>query len=54
MNRVLTDDALHKTIIENQRERLQDFKYEKVKALFWKYMDEFIGEKKDIEEMCGK
>ncbi len=42
MNRVLTDDALRQTIIENQRERLQDFQYEKVKALFWKYMDEFI------------
>jgi len=42
-----TDDALHQTIIENQRERLQDFQYEKVKALFWKYMDEFIEEKKE-------
>lgn len=46
MNRVLTDDVLRQTIIENQRERLQDFQYEKVKALFWKYMDEFIGSAK--------
>ena len=46
MNRVLTDDALRQIIIENQRERLQDFQYEKVKALFWKYMDEFIGSAK--------
>ena len=42
MNRILTDSELKETILANQRERLQDFQYDKVKALFWKYMDEFI------------
>ena len=42
MNRILTASPLRETIVENQRERLQDFQYDKVKALFWKYMDEFI------------
>ena len=46
MNRILTDSALRETIVENQRERLQDFQYDKVKALFWKYMDEFIEGKR--------
>lgn len=43
MNKILTDAVLRDTILENQRERLQDFGYDKVKALFWKYMNEFIG-----------
>ena len=43
MHRVLSDGALRQTIVQNQRERLADFEYEKVKALFWKYMDEFLG-----------
>lgn len=46
MNRILTDAGLKETIIANQRERLEDFQYDKVKALFWKYMDEFIGNAK--------
>lgn len=46
MNRILTDVALREMIVENQRERLRDFQYEKIKSLFWKYMDEFIGAKK--------
>lgn len=45
MDRILNDKALRETILENQWERLQDFQYEKVKALFWKYVDEFIKEK---------
>ena len=46
MNRILTDSELKETILANQRERLGDFHYDKVKALFWKYMDEFIGNAK--------
>lgn len=42
IDRIVTDADLRKTIIENQCERLQDFQYDKVKDLFWKYMDEFI------------
>ena len=46
MNRILTDSELKETILANQRERLGDFQYDKVKALFWKYMDDFIGNAK--------
>lgn len=46
MDRILTNETLKQTILENQKERLQDFQYEKIKALFWKYMDEFMGGKK--------
>ena len=42
MNRILTDGQLRQTVLANQRERLADFQYDKVKALFWKYMDELI------------
>jgi glycosyltransferase involved in cell wall biosynthesis len=42
MNRILTDSELKETILANQRERLEDFQYDKVKTLFWKYMDDFI------------
>lgn len=45
LNRILTDNQLKETILENQRERLQDFQSDKIKSLFWKYMDEFIGGK---------
>ena len=44
MHRVLSDEELRQTILENQRERLSDFQYDKVKAMFWKHMDEFIGQ----------
>ena len=43
MNRILTDEMLRRTIIQNQRERLACFRYEKIKALFWNCMDEFMG-----------
>lgn len=46
MNRILTDNELKETMLANQRERLADFQYDKVKALFWKYMDDFIGNEK--------
>lgn len=46
INRIATDEGVRKTIVDNQRERLKDFQYEKVKSLFWKYMDDFIGMKK--------
>ncbi|WP_407425576.1 glycosyltransferase family 4 protein [Treponema sp.] len=42
MNRILTDDELRKTIIENQNIRLSDFEYEKIAGLFWQYMAEFL------------
>lgn len=42
MNKILTDDNLRKSIIENQRERLADFQYDKVKASFLGYLDKFI------------
>ncbi len=43
MNRILTDESLKNTIIQNQDERLKDFRFEKIRDLFWSYMDEFLG-----------
>ena len=45
MNRILTDNSLRKVIVGNQDERLQYFSYERIRDLFWSYMDEFIGGK---------
>ncbi|MBQ4378188.1 MAG: hypothetical protein II821_03200 [Treponema sp.] len=42
INKILSDNELKETILENQRERLQDFQYDKVKSLFWKYIDDFL------------
>ena len=35
MNKILSEDNLKKTILENQAERLADFAHEKVAELFW-------------------
>ncbi len=43
MDRILSDGELRNVILQNQRERLADFQYEKVKSMFWKCMDEFIA-----------
>lgn len=42
MQYVLTHDELRKNILKNQRERLEDFQYEKVKQLLVKYLHEFM------------
>ncbi len=42
MNRILTDESLKQTVLENQQERLKDFQYDRIKTLFWTYMEEFI------------
>ncbi len=42
MNRILTDESLRNMIIQNQDERLKDFRFEKIRDLFWSYMDEFL------------
>ena len=42
INRILNDENLRKKIVKNQDERLQDFKFEKIRDLFWKYMDDFL------------
>ena len=52
MDRILSDDALRRTIIGNQRERLADFQYGRVKELFWKYMDCFTTGKGRKEKVC--
>lgn len=43
INKILTDEALKKTIIENQQERLLDFECKKIQSLFWKYMEKLIN-----------
>lgn len=42
MNRILTDNSLKNTILENQSERLSDFSHEKVAELFWKHMESIL------------
>ncbi len=43
MNRILTDNKLRDTIIQNQNERLQDFKFEKIRDLFWECIGDFLN-----------
>ena len=45
MHRILTDDNLKNQILSNQNERLQDFQYEKIKALFAGQLRSFLQEK---------
>ena len=46
INRILTDDILRKKIIANEKERLQDFSYERIKGKFLNFIDLFIGRDK--------
>ena len=45
MQKILTDTDLKSKIIANQNERLQDFQYEKIKALFADQLNSFLQEK---------
>lgn len=40
---LLTHEELKKTILENQRERLEDFQYKNVYQLLEKYLKQFVG-----------
>lgn len=42
MNKILTDNKLKSTILNNQNERLNDFSHEKVAELFWGYIGGFL------------
>ncbi|MBR4320617.1 MAG: glycosyltransferase [Oscillospiraceae bacterium] len=44
MQKILTDTDLKSKIIANQKERLQDFQYEKIKALFTDQLNSFLQE----------
>ena len=44
INRILTDSDLKSRIIANQKERLQDFQYQKIKALFAGQLRSFLQE----------
>ena len=44
MKQILTDSALKQKILHNQQERLQDFQYEKIKALFAQQLKSFLQE----------
>jgi glycosyltransferase involved in cell wall biosynthesis len=46
IDRVLTDDKLRESIIEGQRRRLEDFSYERIRAIFEKELTDFINGKK--------
>ena len=46
IDRVLTDDKLRESIIEGQRRRLEDFSYERVRAVFEKELRDFIEGRK--------
>lgn len=51
IDRVVTDEKLRNEIISGQNERLKDFSYDKIKALFEKQLDRFIkGKNKDVSE----
>lgn len=42
LDRIISDEELKKTIIDKQRKRLEDFKYEKIAEQFKNYINEFI------------
>lgn len=42
INRIISDGALRKAIKENQKIRLEDFRYEKVAGMFREYFEKFI------------
>ena len=42
LNRILTDTALWKFVVEQQDNRLKFFSYERIKTLYFNYMDEFL------------
>ena len=46
MDRVIRNQKLREKIIENQRERLQDFRYEIIKEKFAEYLQKFCEEVK--------
>lgn len=46
INRVLTDEKLRESIIAGQRKRLEDFSYERVRAVFEKELRDFIDGRK--------
>lgn len=43
IDRLVTDEELRKSVLEKQRKRLDDFKYEKIKTMFQEYLTKFIG-----------
>lgn len=43
MDRLVKDEALRSAVLEGQRRRLADFRYEKIKVLFEGYLKGFIG-----------
>lgn len=49
IDRVLTDEKLRESIIEGQRKRLEDFSYQRIRAVFEKELNDFINEKKATE-----
>lgn len=49
IDRVLTDERLRESIIEGQRKRLEDFSYQRIRAIFEKELNDFINEKKATE-----
>ena len=46
MHRILSDEALRQQVLQKQKERLQDFSFEAVRALFEKQMSAFLEETK--------
>ena len=49
IDRVLTDEKFRESIIAGQRKRLEDFSYERIKAIFEKELTDFINGKKATE-----
>ena len=46
INRIMTDEKLRDDIIKGQRNRVAEFSYEKVSALFMKYLTDFLEGRK--------